>query len=153
MPRWSGRVFFPTSSAANRALAQGQYPRLPLEVWKRPERGPSRDLHREQLDGILVTLKYGLQHMPDGHLRLLEALLQDAGERNSMRWVPQPLNGVAEGLRSIEREWVRRQVMLNPEALLQRWPGGLHPRAPTAWTTEDASALERRWAQFMGEEP
>lgn len=152
MPKWSGRVFFPTSSAANRALAQGRYPRLPLEAYKRPDWGPRRDPHKEQLDGILLTLKYGLRHMPDRHLKLLEALLQDAEERNRQRWVPLPLGDVADSLRAIEGEWHRRQAMFNPQALLQQWPGGLHPPT-TRWTAQDGSALEDCWARFMKEQP
>lgn len=153
MPKWSGRVFFPTSSAANRALAQGRYPRLPQEVWKRPDRGPRRDPHKEQLDGILLTLKYGLRHMPDRHLKLLEALLQDAEERNRQRWVPLPMSGVTNALRAIEGEWHRRQTMLNAQSLLEQWPRDLHPHSSTRWTAQDASTLEDHWAQFMEEQP
>lgn len=151
MPKWSGRVFFPTSGAANRALAQGRYPRFQPESWKRPDRGPRRDLHREQLDSILITLQYGLNHMSARHLQLLETLLQDAEERNRHRWAPQTLGGVSDGLRSIKGEWGRRQSMLNGEVLLERWPTALHPRSLTSWSVQDASTLEDRWAQFMDE--
>ena len=154
MSKWSGRVFFPTSSAGNRAMAQGRYPRLPLEVWKRPDRGePRRDPQLEQLGDILVTLKYGLRHMSNRHLGLLEALLQDAEERHRKRWGPQPLDGVADGRRAIEGEWRRRQATLNAGALLAQWPESLDPRIPTTWTAQDASTLEDGWAQFMDEEP
>ena len=153
MPKWSGRVFFATSSDWSRTTAGGRYPRLPQTGWKHLPRPGTDVLRKTPVDGLLLMLRYGLIHMPSSQLQVIQAMLRDAADRNRRRWVP--IEDAAEmetALKTVEQEWLRRQSLVNDAALVQRWTTPSTLLTPEVWTAEDAQKLEDRWAGFLEEE-
>lgn len=149
MAKWSGKVFFPTSSQASRSMAYGRYPSLPLETWKsRPEQ-KRIPLHRARLDGVLVMLEYGLRVMSDSRLSSLMGILQDELDRNKQRWQPVDIGPVQRGADQIRQEQLRRQALLNPAEKLQLW--FMPKQSDIAWTQQDAEKLRNEWENLIVE--
>ena len=144
MAKWSGKVFFPTSSQASRAMASGRYPSLPFEYWKpRPERQRIPEA-RSRLDGVLVMLAYGLRVMSDTRLASLAGVLQNELDRNKERWVQLDVSKIRNAASQIECEQRRRESLLNGfEKLQDRF---LLAKSTIDWTREDAAALRDNWA-------
>ncbi|GAA5500647.1 hypothetical protein Dxin01_00371 [Deinococcus xinjiangensis] len=150
MAKWSGKVFFPTSSQASRTMAQGKYPRLPFEAWKpRPQR-VSIPNDRTRLEGVLVMLKYGLRVMPDSRLASFAIMLQDELNRNDRRWVPLDVTAVLAGKQQVDAERRRREALINDGDCLAAW---FRPAKSTrSWTQADAKTLREEWAALLSEE-
>lgn len=150
MAKWSGKVFFPTSSQANRSMAQGRYPRLPFDAWKpRPaqERVPVAAV---RLDGVLTMIEYGLRVMTEARLRSLAGVLQDELDRNEKRWVPVDVGRIRCGRDLIEEEQCRRRARLNPAERLRNWMPA--PPSGVSWSQEDAESLRSGWAVWATQE-
>lgn len=147
MAKWSGKVFFPTSSQASRSMAYGRYPTLPFDAWKpRPER---LSIDRARLDGVLVMLDYGLRVMSDSRLRSLAGVLQDELKRNEQRWVPLDVRSLERATQLIRQEKCRRQGLLNPAERLCHW--FMPAPSMVTWTDQDADKLRSRWEDLATE--
>ena len=150
MAKWSGKVFFPTSSQASRSMAYGRYPSLPFEAWKpRPER-QRISIDRARLDGVLVMLDYGLRVMSDSRLSSLAGVLQDELDRNAQRWVPLDVRPFERAAQLIRQEQCRRHELLNPAERLRHWFMPTPTR--TTWTQQDAEKLRTGWEDLLTEE-
>ena len=150
MAKWSGKVFFPTSSQASRSMAYGRFPTLPFEVWKpRPEQ-QQIPTGKVRADGILIMLEYGLSIMSDIRLRSFAAILQDELDRNEQRWIPLNVQHVQRGADLIKEEQDRRQALLNRSECLENW---FIPRKPgVVWTQREADSLRNGWEVLLTEE-
>ncbi|PYE54075.1 hypothetical protein [Deinococcus yavapaiensis] len=151
MAKWSGKVFFPTASQANRALAYGIYPRASwhTDMSRPPDGKPRENPQLRRLDGVFLALDYGLYRLSDERLRALEAELRDTSERNVKRLVPLRPSEVIDALQRVRDERRRRRAPSNGERHLSRLPSALKPGG--TWTPRDAAALTTRWAAFARE--
>lgn len=149
MAKWSGKVYFVTSSQGNRNMAQGRYPHLPFDSWKpRPER--QRITAATRLDGVLIMLDYGLRMMSDVRLTYLVSVLQDELDRNERRWVQLNVEALQNAVAQIKQEQVRRQTLLNPSDQFKAWFTPLLSNA--FWTPDDAKNLRSQWEVLITDE-
>lgn len=150
MAKWSGKVFFPTASHANRSMAQGKYPRLPFDSWKPRHVQERMPVATVRLDGVLTMLEYGLRVMTEARLSSLAGVLQDELDRNEKRWVPVDVGRVQRGHDLIKVEQARRRARLNPAERLKNWMPA--PPSGVSWSQEDAESLRSGWAVWVAQE-
>lgn len=149
MAKWSGKVFFPTASQGNRALAYGHY--TPANTtWRAsskltsPPRQERKILDRqvERIQSLLLALQYGLFRLTLERLEQYQAELQQEHTRNQKRSMPiKPLE-IQQALKHIQLEKTRRQTTsyntAQPQEMIQRG----------FWTVQNNQDLQHKWSLF-----